>query len=165
MCYFPVSPRLSGAWLTNVCSACTVLVLALTFTARPSVATEPLAGPVPADIVWVFNGHTIQVRAHTWLDHLIVTRVRLRGLDSPEPGAKAKCAEERTQGKDAVAALRQFTSEGQVTLQNIAHDVHAGQVVADVFVDDESLVDRMLEDEHGREFDEDGGEREGWCDD
>jgi endonuclease YncB( thermonuclease family) len=65
-------------------------------------AAEPLPGPVPAEVVRVIDGDTVEVRARIWPGQFVETRVRLRGVDTPET-RRPQCEAERTAGHAAAA--------------------------------------------------------------
>ncbi len=67
-------------------------------------AQNRLAGPVPAQVLSVIDGDTIEVRAVIWLGQVLSTRVRLAGIDAPE--LRGKCARERALAVRARAYLR-----------------------------------------------------------
>ena len=56
-------------------------------------AADRLAGPLPAQVVSVLDGDTLEVWVHIWLGQDLNTRVRLAGIDAPE--LKDKCDRER----------------------------------------------------------------------
>jgi len=95
-------------------------------------ATERLGGPVPAQVVRVIDGDTIQVRARIWLDQEVETRVRLDGVDAPE--LKARCARERALAVQARAFLDQRLAApgAPVFLSDIRYGKYAGRVLARV---------------------------------
>ena len=98
-------------------------------------AGERLAGPVPAQVIAVIDGDTLEVRARIWLGQELSTRVRLAGIDAPE--LKGKCARERSLAAQARAYLRARLAprEGgpaQVWLRNIRYGKYAGRVLARV---------------------------------
>src|SRR5689334_14624422 len=64
----------------------------LTAPTRP-VSSESLEGPVAAKVERVIDGDTIQVEAAIWLGQSITVRVRIDGIDAPEP--EARCEQER----------------------------------------------------------------------
>ena len=81
---------------------------------------EPLAGPVPADVIRVIDGDTIRVRARVWLDQTVDVSVRLAGIDAPELSG-ADCPAERTRGRRARDAAMAMAGDGLI-LRNIEHD-------------------------------------------
>ena len=93
-------------------------------------AGERLAGPVPAEVVAVIDGDTLEVSAHIWLGRELHIRVRLAGIEAPE--LKGKCAQERSLATQARAYLRARLASredraAQVWLRNIRHGKYAGR--------------------------------------
>jgi hypothetical protein len=62
-------------------------------------AAEIVPGPLPADLIRVIDGDTIEVRAHLWLGLELTIRVRLWGIDAPE--LDGICPAERDLAKSA----------------------------------------------------------------
>ncbi len=96
-------------------------------------AQDRLAGPVPAEVVAVIDGDTIEVRAVIWLGQVVSTRVRLAGIDAPE--LRGKCARERALAERARAYLLARLEGGervQVRLRDIRYGKYAGRVLARV---------------------------------
>lgn len=91
-------------------------------------------GPIPAELVRVIDGDTIEVRARIWLDLELTTRVRLSGIDAPE--LNGVCAEERLLAEAARAGLADMLGAGPVWLASIQRDKYGGRVVADVVMGD-----------------------------
>ena len=104
--------------------------------AGPSSAAGPqdrLAGPVPAEVLAVIDGDTIEVRAVIWLGQVVSTRVRLAGIDAPE--LRGKCARERALAERARAYLLAKLEGGdrvRVRLRDIRYGKYAGRVLARV---------------------------------
>ena len=99
-----------------------------------SGAGERLAGPLPAQVVSVLDGDTLEVRVHIWLGQNIRTRVRLAGIDAPE--LKGKCARERDLALRArayiLAQLDQAAGAAPVQLKEVRYGKYAGRVLARV---------------------------------
>ena len=104
----------------------------------PAKGAEPLPGPVPAEVVRVIDGDTIAVRARIWPGQFVETRVRLRGVDTPET-RRPGCEAERAAGEAATG----FTSDwiardtpsaeagrAAISLHDIDLGSFAGRVVA-----------------------------------
>ena len=64
-------------------------------------AADSLPGPLPARVVSVIDGDTLEVRVHIWLGQNLDTRVRLAGIDAPE--LKGKCDREKDLARRADA--------------------------------------------------------------
>jgi micrococcal nuclease len=119
---------------------------------------EAFTAQVPATVVRVIDGDTIEVRARIWTDTVKETRVRLIGIDTPE--INGKCDEERAR---AVAA-RDFLASlpRQVTLTDIKNDKFGGRIDARVrFADGTDAAELLIAAGHGRRYD--GGKRGSWC--
>ena len=100
-------------------------------------AQDRLAGPVPAEVISVIDGDTIEVRALIWLGQVVSTRVRLAGIDAPELGGK--CARERALAERARAYLLgrlgarlEDGDRAWVRLRDIRYGKYAGRVLARV---------------------------------
>lgn len=128
-------------------------------------AGERLAGPVPAEVVAVIDGGTLEVRAHIWLGRELDIRVRLAGIEAPE--LKGKCAQERSLATQARAYLRARLAPredraAQVWLRNIRHGKYAGRVLARVqTADGEDLSRGLMAAGLARPYT--GGTRATWC--
>jgi endonuclease YncB( thermonuclease family) len=94
-----------------------------------SAAAEIVPGPLPADLIRVIDGDTIEVRAHLWLGLELTTRVRLADIDAPE--LDGGCPAERELAKAARAFLTGTLSPA-VTLRDVRQDKYGGRVVARV---------------------------------
>jgi micrococcal nuclease len=120
-----------------------------------------LIGPVPADVVAVPDGDTMQVRAHIWPGQWLEVSVRLRGIDAPE--MRARCPRERRLAEASRARLTD-AGRGTVLLWRIQRDKYGGRVIADVTDQDQADLGALLVSEgHARPYD--GGQRQSWCDD
>lgn len=102
---------------------------------RPGVAEQTLEGPVPARVIAVLDGDTIEVRARIWLGQEVTTRVRLAGVDAPE--LSGRCAQERTLAERARDLVRSRIeaaagAAGHVLLRDVRYGKYAGRVLARV---------------------------------
>jgi endonuclease YncB( thermonuclease family) len=80
-------------------------------------AAEPIPGPVPAEIVDIVDGDTISVRARIWPGQFVETRVRLRGVDTPET-RRPDCEAERAAGREATAFTRAWLTAPNVDAES-----------------------------------------------
>ena len=133
-----------------------------------ALAALLLAAPLSAaDYSWpvvrVVDGDTVKVDASADLPpELASLSVRLRGVDTPEKGRRAKCEAERQAGRAATA----FTEEAieradSVIVRDPAWGKWGGRVIADLVLDGSSLSSALLEAGHARRYE--GGRRKGWC--
>jgi endonuclease YncB( thermonuclease family) len=131
--------------------------------ARPT--SEPriraaAAGSYGADVLSVFDGDTFEARVRLWPGLDMTTKVRLRGIDTPE--LKARCSEERVKAEAARDALRAMLDEGDVVIANVGLDKYGGRVVADAATRQTGDVSTALR-AKGLARSYNGGRREGWC--
>lgn len=137
------------------------------FTPGPAGAAERLAGPVPARVMSVLDGDTIEVRARIWLGQEVRARVRLAGIDAPE--LNGRCARERDLAAEARAFLvaRPTPTDAdpaEVHLRDIRYGKFAGRVLARVEAPDgEDLSHSLLAAGLARAYN--GGRRAPWCPD
>ena len=120
-----------------------------------------------ADYAWpvvrVIDGDTVAVDASADLPpELADLKVRLRGVDTPEKGYRAKCATERTAGQTATAFTRAEVSRAE---RIVVHDPRwgkwGGRVIADIMLDGRSLTAVLIATGQGRAYT--GGRRGTWC--
>jgi len=123
-------------------------------------AGEKISGPIKADVESVYDGDTITASAHIWIGQTINTKVRIRGIDTPE--LRGKCDTEKQQAIKAKDFVQNLIGNKPVTLTNIENGKYAGRVIADVFVDDVNVSEAIINNGLGRIYD--GGKRKGWCD-
>ena len=128
-------------------------------------AGDRLAGPLPAQVVSVLDGDTLEVRVHIWLGQDIQTRVRLAGIDAPE--LKGKCARERVLAQRARAYLKAQLDPGDagtasVRLREVRYGKYAGRVLARVeTLDGTDLGQALVTAGLARPYD--GRRRASWC--
>jgi endonuclease YncB( thermonuclease family) len=92
-------------------------------------AAEMVPGPLPAELIRVIDGDTIEVRAHLWLGLELTTRVRLADIDAPE--LDGRCRMER----DLAKAAREYLAlqlPPTLALREVRQDKYGGRVVARV---------------------------------
>jgi endonuclease YncB( thermonuclease family) len=130
--------------------------------ASASVAGEPSSLRIghPAEVLRVLDGDTFEARVHPWPGLAVTTRVRLRGIDTPE--FKGRCEEERTGAEAAREVLRRILAQGDVGIARVTLDKYGGRVVADVSTGATPDVAAALVDTgSARRYS--GGRRDGWC--
>ena len=120
-----------------------------------------------ADYAWpvvrVVDGDTVAVDASADLPpELADLRVRLRGVDTPEKGGRAKCDSERDAGQAATAFTEQAVAGAStIVVRDLEWGKWGGRVIADLVLDGRSLSESLIAAGHGRAYD--GGERGSWC--
>lgn len=129
---------------------------------RPVWAGERIAGPLVAAVVRVVDGDTFEAQVRIWLGLSLTTKVRVRGIDTPE--VQGQCAQERALAAAATVALAQLLAQQPVLLWAITPYKFGGAVVADVGVGPsaQSVAEAMVQAGHARPYD---GQRPraGWC--
>ncbi len=127
---------------------------------EPALRTEVVRIAHPAEVLRVIDGDTFEVRVHLWPGLNITTRVRLRGIDTPE--LKARCMEERIKAEAARDALRAILEQGEVGIVRVTLDKFGGRVLADASTyATPDVAEKLLGAGHARRYG--GARRETWC--
>jgi endonuclease YncB( thermonuclease family) len=106
-----------------------LLCLVALFATAPAVAEETFHGPVVASVNAVVDGDTLDVTAHVWLGLDVTSRVRIRGIDTPE--LHSRCAQEKALAEQARTKLIRLVGDS-VQLSAVAWDKYGGRVDATV---------------------------------
>ena len=139
-----------------------IMIVTLLFLACACASTPA------ADYAWpvlrVVDGDTVAVDASTDLPpELAKVNVRLRGVDTPEKGGRAKCDAEKEAGQAATVFTTDAIAGAQhVQVRDPEWGKWGGRVVADLILDGRSLSEELIAAGHGRLYD--GGRRGSWCD-
>jgi micrococcal nuclease len=123
-------------------------------------SASPVRQLVPAELIRVIDGDTIEVRALIWLDQFVTTRVRLRDIDAPE--RSARCPAEARIAEESAAALARMLVSGRLFLAEVGRDKYGGRVLARVITasgGDAGEALRMA----GLARTYAGKRRDGWC--
>ena len=127
-----------------------------------------VAAPAGADdyvwpVVRIVDGDTVAVDASAdFPPELASIKVRLRGVDTPEKGGRAKCPEEREAGQQAtVFTTDAISAAKEIVVRNPAWGKWGGRVIADLILDGRSLSQALIETGNGRPYE--GGRRGSWC--
>jgi len=128
----------------------------------PASATEHNRPTFTWRVVGIKDGDTLTVELPGLPPPLNPVAVRLRSVDTPESGGRAKCISERELAdratrftRDAILAAKtiEFGSPGW--------DKYGGRIDADVWVDGMRLADQLIAAGLARPYD--GGKRRSWC--
>ena len=138
-----------------------LIVLRSLLIAATAISTAVAQQAITVDqVVRVYDGDTITVNIDQW--PAVVGQaisVRIRGIDTPE--IRGQCQQEKQQAKKARDCVKSSLSSAQhITLTNIERGKYF-RLVADVFVDDQSLAAILLQQQLARPYD--GGSRQPWC--
>jgi endonuclease YncB( thermonuclease family) len=137
-----------------------LLLAVLLWSPRPAMPTDPLAGPITAEVVRVIDGDTLVVRARIWLNQEIETVVRVEGVDTPE--LHSRCPAERAKAEAARDFTEQLVGGRTILLRRIQYDKYGGRIRAEVEgLDDTRLADQLIAGAYGRPYR--GGARRAWC--
>lgn len=134
---------------------------AVVATLLPAVAAR--AADYPWPVVRVVDSDTVKVNASADLPpELALLSVRLRGVDTPEKGGRAKCDAEKRAGRAATAFTEAAIADADsVIVRDPAWGKWGGRVVADLVLDGRSLATALIEARLGAAYD--GRKRPGWC--
>jgi micrococcal nuclease len=137
-----------------------MVVMAVIAGPAAAAAAERLPGPFVATVVEVIDGDTLSVEVPVWLGVALSTKVRLKGIDTPE--LHGRCPREKSLAAEARRRLTDAATP-QVRLTNVEGDKYYGRVEADVATvpDGLDLSAVMLASGLARPYD--GGKRRGWC--
>lgn len=121
----------------------------------------PLPGPIPAKVLRVVDGDTVQVRARIWLSQDVETSVRIAGIDTPEK--RGKCDTERHAAERAEAfTAGKLAVDDWVTLHDVIADKYGKRVVARVTsVRGEDMGAQLVS--HGLARPYGGRAKQPWC--
>lgn len=135
-------------------------MLACLLLAAPGTAAETLAGPLPARVLQVVDGDTVEVAARIWLGQEITVKVRLDGVDSPE--IRGRCPAEREAALKAKAFISDLIDARPVALSGIRYGKYAGRVLARIAAaDGRDLSEALIAERLARPYD--GSRRRTWC--
>lgn len=136
------------------------VVLAFSFAAQAvgDRGAERYSWPV----VGVKDGDTIAVEIPGLPTTLNPVAIRLRGVDTPESGGRAKCAAERNLAKRATGFTKWAVARAKrIEFAMPDWDKYGGRIDAEVWIDGASLADQLIAAGLARAYD--GGKRNGWC--
>jgi micrococcal nuclease len=121
---------------------------------------ETLPGPIPAEVLRVVDGDTLEVEARIWLGQGVQVAVRLRGIDTPE--LRGRCEAERDAAAKAKTRLAQLVGDGEVKLADVGYDKFGGRVLARVSdAKGRDLAQALIAEGLARVYD--GKARRAWC--
>ena len=130
------------------------------------LSTISFAEPVsvsPYRIIRVLDGDTVEIQA-SWLPPELKQSLLLRiiGIDTPEKGHKAKCAQEAVDSLKAKFFLEKELQKSKTTTVVIKKwDKYGGRVLGDVILDGVPLSKKMIDSGLAKPYN--GGKKEGWC--
>jgi len=113
-------------------------------------------------VIGIKDGDTLTVTLPGLPPALNPVAVRLRSVDAPESGGRARCASERTLAERATRFTRQaIAAASRIEFEQPSWDKYGGRIDADVRVDGKLLSEQLIAAGLARRYD--GGRRAGWC--
>ena len=113
-------------------------------------------------IVKVIDGDTIATQVPNMPIELHHYSIRVRGIDTPEKGGRAKCPEEAALAQRASLATKRLAMNAKtMTLSNCTHDKYGGRFVCDVKINGYDIGSKLIQEKLARSYD--GGKKESWC--
>lgn len=120
-------------------------------------AVEPAS--IPAQVLQVKDGDTIQVKAEPWPGIEPETAIRLARVDTPE--MNGKCDKEIAMAVKAKKYVERIITD-RVTLKDVRYGKFAGRFIGEVITEKGvNISDALIQKGYARQYD--GGKREGWC--
>jgi endonuclease YncB( thermonuclease family) len=146
--------------LQSVFFALRVIVLAVAIS--PAVAATPDHARYTWQVTGIKDGDTLAVNLPGLPPQLNPVAVRLRSVDTPESGGRAKCISERKLAERATSFTRRAISAARtIEFTSPSWDKYGGRIDADVWIDGQLLSDQLIAAGLARRYD--GGKRAGWC--
>jgi endonuclease YncB( thermonuclease family) len=143
-------------------SATLIATFILAIAAVPAVGADSESIRFKWQVVGIRDGDTLAVLLPGLPPRLNPVGVRLRGVDAPESGGRAKCASERALAARATRFTHQAViAAGSIEFGDPSWDKYGGRIDADVWIDGKRLADQLVAAGLARRYD--GGKRAGWC--
>ena len=129
-----------------------------------------LASPAHAQEFYVYkpvkitDGDTIKldVSKESPLVKKLGLSVRIKGIDTPEKGSKAKCDKENVLGQQATKFTNDLVGNKELLLSEVKNDKYGGRIVANVKVGGVDIAQELLKKGLARVYN--GEEKKSWCD-
>lgn len=128
------------------------------------LATASWPYPAAAEswpILRIYDGDTFYVAIPSLPPELREVGIRIRGIDTPEIGGKAKCAAEKLAGHRARLRLEKLLKSGPVAFRDLGLDKYGGRIDAAVTAGGIDIARAMIASGLARPYS--GGKRAGWC--
>ena len=129
-----------------------------------------LASPAHAQEFYVYkpvkitDGDTIKldVSKESPLIKKLGLSVRIKGIDTPEKGSKAKCDKENALGQQASKYTTELVGNKELLLSQVENDKYGGRIVANVKVGGVDIAQELLKKGLARVYN--GEKKKSWCD-
>lgn len=134
----------------------------LMFSGSSQSAPKPLA-TLELPIVGGIDGDTIQSRIDALPCPLCKVSIRIRGIDTPEKGYRAKCAKEKDLGQQASALTKQMIGSTKVmTVLEADWDKYGGRIDGQVVINGHNIGDELLKSGFAKPY-TGKGPKPDWC--
>ena len=119
------------------------------------------------EVTRVIDGDTVGIRVEWGPLELRKLSIRIRGIDTPEKGYRAKCAYEKEQGKIATQFVTDVIADAAatntpITFGDVSWGKYGGRIIADMYVGTENYSDLILAAGLAKTYD--GGTKSSFCD-
>ena len=129
-----------------------------------------LASPAHAQEFYVYkpvkitDGDTIKldVSKESPLIKKLGLSVRIKGIDTPEKGSKAKCDKENVLGQQATKFTNDLVGNKELLLSEVKNDKYGGRIVANVKVGGVDIAQELLKKGLARVYNKE--KKKSWCD-
>ena len=129
-----------------------------------------LASPAHAQEFYVYkpvkitDGDTIKldVSKESPMVKKLGLSVRIKGIDTPEKGSKAKCDKENALGQQATKFTTDLVGNKELLLSQVENDKYGGRIVASVKVGGVDIAQELLKRGLARVYN--GEKKKSWCD-
>lgn len=137
-------------------------ILLLLLLISPASAVERAEARFAWQVLGVKDGDTLSVRLPGLPEALNPVAIRVRGIDTPEKGGRAKCTAERDLARRATSFTRSWVERGKrIEFGAPSWDKYGGRIDADVWIDGALLSERLIAAGLARRYE--GGKRAEWC--
>lgn len=123
-------------------------------------------GPFNATVVRVYDADTVIVNVFPWPSISVRTKVRVRGIDTPER-RRYKCPEEKQLAKQSTDYVKSLLRPGKrVQLTEVSFGKYANRVIGNLLISSidnkwTSLGELLLAAGYAKSYQ--GGKKKGWC--
>ena len=129
-----------------------------------------LASPAHAQEFYVYkpvkitDGDTIKldVSKESPMIKKLGLSVRIKGIDTPEKGSKAKCDKENALGQQATKFTTNLVGNKELLLSDVKWDKYGGRIVANVKVGGIDIAEELVKKGLARVYN--GEKKKSWCD-
>lgn len=144
------------AWVSSVVSIIAVTALLMCLS-TPAYAYGPYRG-LTKDVI---DGDTIKADIAIFPGLIHRANIRLSGIDAPEMRGDTECEKQLAQASKQFLEQLLIPTAGQIIVKNVKQGKYAGRIVADVYVRNDLLGDKLINAGHAVEYH--GGKRKAWC--